>query len=361
MMMRFLGRWKKRHQDKSRRYITRDMNVATKQGGKDSCQEIHLLAITQPVAPTTQLLTPVTHLSSDFPPVLLGGSVYIDAEMGEQKLLPYKEARVVNGHDYKNRMSFRQEDCRATWTVCGDQLVVTAPGVSMQIAGFLLPTGTEVPTDAGDWRIGILQVLLNGTCNAYYGKTKDGPNVCIEQYYFCPPLPLIDRITSKKGKQQPAADSDPAYSSSASSSARVKDVYSGKHVYCQLFMTDQPRRFFPIRKCGSSECYLNSVDIKYKFRTMVCIYKPGFDSHLVLPLRAVDWHFSAHVTRNPTPTNKFIYDITPASPPQLVTYSQKTPPFDDKCLIKNEKTGTFHCPNTALFCHSIIPSTQTFV
>ena len=291
---------------------------------------------------------------TSLPLFVLAGNVSIDAVKGSQTLPPYQKAGLVYG-PHNTYVGFRQMKGSVQYQIKDDIFSIQSLPVSMQVNGLLVPTGKVAPIDAEDWYIGILQVMMNGEVKGFYGRQleSDKADICNE-LFFSPQLPLIDRITKETGKQKPARDDNPAYSYHASSPARLKDVYAGKHVYCQLGMTDWPCESFSLysdKNRGVDADILNRVVINCSFRTMVCAYKLGFGSNEVHPLQGVDWYFNATAIRRPTDTDTFNYDITPITEPPLKILSSNFDKdglaFASRWLKMDKSNNTFSCPNNS--------------
>jgi hypothetical protein len=233
----------------------------------------------------------------------------------------------------------------------------------MVIQGVLQPgDGRSLPSDAANWKIGIVQVLLASSCKMYFGKSRGSPvSEYYQEDYFSQEgqkdpqtlesdLPLIDKIMDDKQDQhQTEQKCDPAYSTWATSFAKLEDVFENRNVYFQLSMQDQPTVEDLDIEISSPNLYLylNRVEQRCKFRTMFAVYKPGFSSTDFFPLTAVDWQFNVAATRDPNTENFSLSALPLNSIADLTTYSLGTVPFD---LIRSSFTKTI--------CTKMNPSTR---
>ena len=293
----------------------------------------------------------------------------IDASRDKVQSLPYKACAVVDTPP-SSHMSFRQEQGLGICSIENGQLCIRAPPVSMTVQGVLHASQErDLPTDAASLKFGIIQLLVDSSCRMYFGKSQTSLDYYQDDYFsvteqsqnkaLVSDLPLIDKITDNKQEQKQTDDrSDPAYSKYATSPALLEDVFKNQNVYCQLSMQDQPETGeldIEIPPSDSNpKLYLNRVEKRCLFRTMISIYKPGFGSKEVYPLYAVDWHFNVVATRHPNAKPNEIFKLSPLTPKathdhDFIAYPLgKTPSFDFSSLTKIqivEGKKIFESPN----------------
>jgi hypothetical protein len=243
--------------------------------------------------------------------------------------------------------------------------------------GLQYPTvGKHLPTDAADWNIGFVQLLIDSKCKTFFGKSKT--SIVSEWYqedYFSltkqasdhpvSDFPLVDKITDDRQEQKQTVDkSDPAYSKDATSPALLQDVFKHRKVCVQLAMQDRPEENgldleISFQKPHEPpKLYLNRVEKRCIFRTMLAVYKPGFCSKEFSPIAAVDWQYNVAATRDLNPKAKKPFKLTPMKSldpdfkSDFINYSAgSVPAFDFSSLTKTqtvcEKTGEmiFETPN----------------
>lgn len=313
---------------------------------------------------------------SSWPPaVLKGANGFVDALRGPPETIPYIPCTAVHS-SREPKVTFRQESGNGTLHVHDGCLQVIAPGVSMTMKGVLQPTWEDPPPNAAEWKIGILQVLQKGSCcRRYYGRTVNESEYLVEDYFSksqtdkeVNDLPLIDRMTNDNYRQKQTVNRfDPAYCLNASSLALLQQVYDGETVYCQLSMEDQPTTaivalvYHPSHDPNGPKYYLNRIEKKCHFTTMICIYKPGLASKSVYPLYAVDWYFNFAANRDKTQPDNFVYTPTKLRTVPFVVTSFNNcniARFECECIendqcVKTSRDGkkcletTFESPNNA--------------